>query len=99
MIKVFLNSDVILDFLVKRAPFAEPAGVVSSLGERGELTLLTSTLSFMNVLYIVGTATDQSTARSLGQQLRILLDLLPVGAVHVDAALSSGARDVEDYVQ
>lgn len=65
----------------------------------GKLRLLTSTLSFMNVHYIAGAATRQATARSLSQKLRALVDLLPVGAEHVDAAFASGLTDVEDYIQ
>ena len=99
MIRVFLDSDVILDFLLKRGPFAEPAGMIFSLGERSKLSLLTSTLSFMNVHYIAATATNQSTARTLAQRLRTLLELLPVSADHVDAAFASGLKDVEDYIQ
>jgi len=99
MIKVFLDSDVILDFLLKRGPFTGAAGVIFSLGERGKLRLLTSTLSFMNVHSIAGGATRQATARSLSQKLRALVDLLPVGAEHVDAAFASGLTDVEDYIQ
>ncbi len=57
MIRVFLDSDVTLDFLLKRGPFAQPAGTIFSLGERGKLSLLTSTLSFMTVHYIAATAT------------------------------------------
>lgn len=77
MIRAFLDSDVILDFLLRRGPFAEPAGMIFSLGERGKLSLLTSTLSFMNVHYIATAATDVSTARSLAQRLRTLIELLP----------------------
>ncbi|TVR57798.1 MAG: PIN domain-containing protein [Spirochaetaceae bacterium] len=99
MTRVFLDSDVILDFLLKRPPFAEPAGEIFSLGERGKLSLLTSTLSFMNVHYIAAAATNQPTARSLSQRLRTLVELLPVGPEHVDAAFAIEVKDIEDYVQ
>jgi hypothetical protein len=45
MTRVFVDSDVILDFLLRRAPFAESAAAVFSLGERGKISLLTSTLA------------------------------------------------------
>lgn len=99
MTRVFVDSDVILDFLLNRAPFAESAAAIFSLGERGKLSLLTSTLSFMNVHYIAAVATDRSRARSLALRLRGLLELLPVTPKHVDAAFASESRDIEDYVQ
>lgn len=99
MTKVFLDSDVILDFLLSRASFSQCAGIIFSLGERGKLSLLTSTLAFMNVHYIAGAATDRSKARSLALRLRSLLELLPVTPKHVDAAFASEFGDIEDYSQ
>lgn len=99
MTRVFVDSDVILGFLLGRAPCAESAAAVFSLGERGKISLLTSTLAFMNVHYIAGVATDQAKARSLSLRLRSLLKLLPVTPEHVDAALASDSKDVEDYIQ
>jgi predicted nucleic acid-binding protein len=99
MAKAFVDSDVILDFLLKREPFANPAGMIFAFAETTRLTLVTSTLSFMNVLYIAGGATNQATARNLARELRRLIDLASVAAEHVDAGLSSDLKDVEDYVQ
>ncbi len=99
MIRVFLDSDVILDFLLQREPFATAAGAIFARGEAGSLRLLTSTLSFMKVHYIAVTVTDRSAARALARRLRRVLDLLPVAAEHVDTALASNLKDVEDYVQ
>lgn len=99
MIKVFLDSDVILDFLLRREPFSLSAGAIFARGERGDLSLYTSTLSFMNVLYIATAVTNRSTAQSLAQQLRSMVNLLPVREEHVDAALASELKDTEDYVQ
>jgi predicted nucleic acid-binding protein len=99
MTKVFLDSDVILDFLLDRDPFAQHAGLVAALGERGSLLLSTSTLSFMNVLYIAGSGRSPSQVRDIGRKLRRIVGLLPVTAEAVDAAIASDARDPEDYVQ
>ncbi len=37
MIRVFLYSDVILDFLLQREPFATAAGAIFARGEAGSL--------------------------------------------------------------
>ena len=99
MIKVFLDSDVILDFLLERDPFARHAGLLFALGEQGSLHLSTSTLSFMNVLYIARSGRSSTQVRSIARTLRRVVGLLPVTADAVDAAIASDAKDPEDYVQ
>ncbi|MFP4377780.1 MAG: hypothetical protein ACLFP4_12120 [Spirochaetales bacterium] len=68
MTKVFLDSDVILDFLLDRDPFARSSGLAVALGERGSLHLSTSTLSFMNVLYVAGSGRLPSQVRDIGRK-------------------------------
>lgn len=97
MTRVFLDSDVILDFLLEREPFAQHAGLVFALGEHDSLSLFTSTLSFMNVLYIAGSARSPSQVHEIARRLRRLVELLPVDAV--DLAITSDTKDPEDYVQ
>lgn len=99
MTTVFLDTDVILDVLLKREPFAHASGMIVALGELGTIALVTSTVSLMNVLYIVAAATDRATAVDLAQSLRRVVGLVPVTSDHVDAALASGVKDPEDYVQ
>lgn len=50
--KVFLDTDVALDHLADRQPFAEYAHRILALAETGELTICLSSLSF-NLYYIL----------------------------------------------
>ena len=99
MTKVFLDSDVILDFLLGREPFALPAGVIFAHAEGGKLGLCTSTVSFLNVHYIATNQTNRGEAAKLIRQLRTLVSLLPVTAETVDVALGQESPDLEDKVQ
>ena len=99
MTKVFLDSDVILDFLLGREPFALSAGIIFAHGEGGKLQLCTSTVSFLNVHYVASTQTNKGEAEKLIRQLRALVSLLPVTAETVDVALGSEGPDLEDKVQ
>jgi len=99
MTKVFLDSDVILDFLLDRRPFAVHAGTVFALAEHGRLSLYTTTVSFLNVLYVAESQTTKRQATTLIRKLRTLLHLLSVHEHNVDAAIQANAADVEDHVQ
>jgi predicted nucleic acid-binding protein len=47
--KIFLDTDVVLDHLADRQPFAEYAHRLLALAETGELTICVSSLSFSNL--------------------------------------------------
>ena len=51
--KIFLDTDVALDYLADRQPFAEYAHRLFALAETGELTVCLSSLSFNNLYYIL----------------------------------------------
>ena len=51
--KVFLDTDVALDHLADRQPFAEYAHRLFGLAETNQLTLCLSSLSFSNLYYIL----------------------------------------------
>ena len=50
--KIFLDTDVTLDHLADRQPFAEYAHRIFALAEAHELTVCLSSLSFSNLYYI-----------------------------------------------
>lgn len=49
---VFLDTNILLDALFTREPFAEEAWEIMSLGVEGKLSLQISTLSVVNAVYI-----------------------------------------------
>jgi len=99
MTRVFLDSDVILDLLLEREPFAGHGALIFALAETSKVELCTSTVSFLNVYYVAGAQRDRKTADQLIRKLRTLLTLLPVTPRNIDEALSGKPRDVEDRVQ
>jgi predicted nucleic acid-binding protein len=51
--KIFLDTDVALDHLADRQPFAEYAHRLFALAETGELTICLSSLSFSSLYYLL----------------------------------------------
>jgi len=50
--KVFLDTNVVIDFCAHRAPFFQPAACIVDMGYRGEIDIAISALTFINVAYI-----------------------------------------------
>jgi len=51
--KVFVDSDVIIDFFTDREPFANPASKIFELNELGVINIYISAVSINNIYYIV----------------------------------------------
>ena len=51
--RVFIDSDIILDLLCKRDPFYNFAAEVFTLGDTKNIELITTSLVFANVFYIL----------------------------------------------
>jgi predicted nucleic acid-binding protein len=99
MHKVFLDSDVILDVLCKRDVFYHFAAEVFTLGDRGEISLYTTSLVFANIFYILRKKIGIEKAKELLRKLRIIIHVLPVGEKIIDLALNSKFNDFEDGIQ
>ena len=77
--KVFLDTDVVLDHLADRQPFAENAHRLFALAETGELAVCVSALSFSNLYYLLRKLRGHATALMLLGKLKLLVRVSAVG--------------------
>jgi hypothetical protein len=87
--KVFLDTDVALDHLADRQPFAEYAHRLFALAETGELTVCLSSLSFSNLYYILRKLRGHADALALLGELKRLVRVSAVTEAETQSALSS----------
>lgn len=99
MTKVFLDSDVILDFLLNREPFSLAAALIVAYAEQKKIATFTSTVSFLNVHYLASSLKGKKEALKLVRQLKKIISLLPVTEATIEAAIAEDTRDLEDTVQ
>lgn len=97
--KVFLDTDVALDHLADRQPFAEYAHRLFALAETGELTVCVSALSFSNLYYILRKLKGHADALALLGKLKLLTRVSAVTETEINSALSSSFKDFEDAIQ
>jgi len=97
--KVFLDTDVALDHLADRQPFAEYAHRLFALAETGELTVCLSSLSFSNLYYILRKLQGHAEALALLGKLKRLVRVSAVTEAEIQSALSSHFKDFEDAIQ
>ena len=97
--KIFLDTDVALDHLADRQPFAEYAHRLLALAETGELTVCVSSLSFSNLCYILRKLKGHTEALALLGKLKQLVRISAVSESEIQSALASQFKDFEDAIQ
>ena len=99
MDNVLIDSDVILDALFDRKPFAEHSTAILSMCESGKITGFLTPLIYSNVYYLLRqTAKHEKVIEKLKQLLKIT-DVLQMDRKVVKNALSSKFKDFEDSLQ
>ncbi len=97
--KIFLDTNVALDHLADRQPFADYAHRILALAETGELTLCVSSLSFSNLYYLLRKLKGHADAFMLLGKLKRLVRVSAVTETEIQSALSSTFKDFEDAIQ
>jgi len=87
--KIFLDTDVSLDHLADRQPFAEYAHRLFALAEAGGLTVCISSLSFSNLYYILRKLKGHTDALALLAKLKLLVRVSAVAETEIQSALRS----------
>lgn len=96
---LFLDTNVVFDYLGRRAPFADAAAALFEAAFPGRATLYVASLSFSHVYYTSRKAVGPVQAREWLRQLAALVHVVAVDSAVVEAALRSTFIDVEDALQ
>jgi predicted nucleic acid-binding protein len=65
MMRILLDTDVVLDYLLDRAPFAAAASDIWQASEQGKLENFVSAITPINVFYIARKRKGETVARNL----------------------------------
>lgn len=97
--KIFIDTDVIIDLLIDRLPFARDASIIFDLADKKKIKLFTSALCINNIYFIVRKIHgDKKTRKVIGELLEIV-DILSVAKSDILNALDSDFKDFEDAIQ
>ncbi|AWW31211.1 PIN domain-containing protein [Echinicola strongylocentroti] len=97
--KLFLDTDVIIDFLIDRRPHSIYSANIFDLAEEGKLILYISSLSISNIHYIIRKVLGQQKSREVIHEIMSMVEVLEVSKYHIQKALKSSIKDFEDAIQ
>ena len=97
--KLFIDSDVVIDFFTDREPHANPASELFDLHEKGEVILHLSAVSISNIYYIVRRYLGHKKTLEVIEELIDITEIIGTTKKEILQALNSDFKDFEDSVQ
>lgn len=98
--KVFVDTNIIVDFLLRREPFDVPAAQLFNLADQGKIEACVPANVFPFLFYLLAkTISSKKAAWSAVMKFRQLVRPLPLMAKTVDLAFASDFKDLEDAMQ
>jgi predicted nucleic acid-binding protein len=97
--KLFLDTNVLLDVLVQRAPHSISASRIWSRVEARAVEGYISAVSFNNVHYVIRRAAGRPAAHEALKLLRDVFQLIPLDEEILHRAIDSDSADFEDAIQ
>jgi predicted nucleic acid-binding protein len=99
MTNLFIDTDVIIDFLVDRKPYSREAAIIFTLMDQKKLKGYASSLTFSNLFCVIRKIEPQKKVISKLDSLSNLLTVLKVDEQNIRNAIESGFSDFEDSIQ
>ena len=93
--RLFIDSDVVIDFFTDREPHANPASELFELNEKGDLTLYVSAVSINNIYYIVRKFLGHKKTLEVIETLTEMTEIIGTTKKEILQALKNGFSDYE----
>ena len=97
--KIFVDSDVVIDFFTDREPHVNPASEIFELNEQGMLKIYLSAVSINNIYYIVRKFLGHKKTIDVIELLTEMTEIIGTTKSEIIQALKNDFSDYEDSVQ
>ncbi len=99
MENVFVDTNIVIDLLAKREPFYKEAQDLFTLGDKKEVNLFISSLTFANAYYSIVRHHKEVDAKKYLSKFKVLVTILSLEDKAIELALASNFKDFEDGLQ
>ncbi len=97
--KLFVDSDVVIDFFTDREPHANSASELFELNEQGYVRVYLSAVSINNIYYIVRRFLGHKKTLEVIETLTEMTEIVGTTKKEINQALKNNFTDYEDSVQ
>lgn len=96
--RVYIDTNILVDFVCRRDVFFEPAKALFAIGYIGKVKLVISSLSVLNAVYI-GRKYGSTQIKEKLKSLSHFVEIVDLASDIVISELTSNWKDYEDAVQ
>lgn len=97
--KVFVDTNVVVDYLTRRNDFYRPAAIVFDMARRNMLVCVVSSLTIVNCAYVMRKHFGKEATLAMLEEFMQTVDVSPIDRGVLELALESKPYDFEDSVQ
>jgi predicted nucleic acid-binding protein len=99
MKSIFMDTNVIIDFLADRQPFSDDAAKLFDLSIDGKVRIYISAVSYNNIYYVLRQSLTNNAAIKLLEELDELTEIADVTKAIIQQSLKTDFKDYEDAIQ
>jgi len=99
MKNVFIDTNIIIDFLANREPFSEYAAKLFQLAQNNEINIYISTITINNTYYVLKQVSSHKKTLNLIAGIESLVEIIPTNQKIIQKAIKSDYKDFEDAIQ
>lgn len=99
MKRIFIDTNIVLDFLLERGPFVENAARLFAKIDAGEIIGFIAATTITNIYYIIRKAAGVTVAQDAISQILTDLHICAVDRNILETAVALNFQDFEDAVQ
>jgi predicted nucleic acid-binding protein len=96
MENIFVDTNIVIDLLAKREPFYEEAQDLFTLGDKNEVKLFISSLTFAKAYYSIVRHHKEVDAKKYLSKFKVLVTILSLDAKAIELALASDFKNFEN---
>lgn len=98
-VKLFIDTNIMLDLLGERAPYYESIAKIATLADKGKIDMAASALSYATVNYFLAKFENQETAKVKLRKFKIISEICSLDESIIEKGLNSSFKDFEDSLQ
>ncbi len=99
MKRIFVDTNVIIDFLANRKPFSVSAATLFNYAVAGKIKIYISAVSYNNIYYILRQSNAHTKTIKYLDALSEMTEVADVTKAIIKQSLKSSMRDFEDAIQ
>jgi predicted nucleic acid-binding protein len=96
---IFMDTNVVIDFLADRQPFSSHAAKLFDLSVTGKVKLYVSAVSYNNIYYILRQSLTNNATIKLLEELGEMTEVVDVTRTIIKQSFKTDFKDYEDAIQ